>query len=215
MYGIRQICTGSTTWSNLQKHAWDVDIGKKSASRESSIRTAVRWGTTTKFITPRVYQCFESKWQTNYLTKCRSSPPEVFLVKGVLKICSKYTREHPRRSAISIELLCNFIEIVLRQRCSPINLLLIFRTPFPKNTSEGLLLKVLCKIFQKQSHGGGLLKRFETSTGKHLCQSLFLNKVAGWGLQLYKKETPTYVFSCEFCEIFKNIFFYRTPPGDY
>ena len=29
-----------------------------------------------------------------------------------------------------------------------------------------------------------------------------------------KKETPTYVFSCEFCEIFKNTFFYRTPPVD-
>ena len=27
-----------------------------------------------------------------------------------------------------------------------------------------------------------------------------------------KKETLTQVFSCEFCEITKNIFFYRTPP---
>ena len=27
--------------------------------------------------------------------KCRSSQPEVFLGKGVLKICSKCTREHP------------------------------------------------------------------------------------------------------------------------
>ena len=27
-----------------------------------------------------------------------------------------------------------------------------------------------------------------------------------------KKETPTKVFSCEFCEIIKNILFYRTPP---
>ena len=28
---------------------------------------------------------------------------------------------------------------------------------------------------------------------------------------LLKKETLAQVFSCEFCEIFKNIFFYRTP----
>ena len=28
-----------------------------------------------------------------------------------------------------------------------------------------------------------------------------------------KKVTPTQVFSCEFYEIFKNIFFYRTPSG--
>ena len=29
---------------------------------------------------------------------------------------------------------CNVIEIALGQRCSPLNLLYIFRTPFPKNT---------------------------------------------------------------------------------
>ena len=34
----------------------------------------------------------------------RSSHPEVFSVKGVLKICSKLTGEHPCRSAISIKL---------------------------------------------------------------------------------------------------------------
>ena len=38
-----------------------------------------------------------------------------------------------------------------------------------------------------------VLKNFPKFTGKHLCHSLFLNKVAG-------------VFSCEFCEIFGNFF---------
>ena len=33
----------------------------------------------------------------------RSRHPEVFLGKGVLKICSKFTGEHPCRSAISIK----------------------------------------------------------------------------------------------------------------
>ena len=49
-------------------------------------------------------------------------------------------------------------------------------------------------------------------------------QVAGSGLQLYlkrdsgtgacnfiKKETLAQVFSCEFCEIYKDNFFYRTP----
>ena len=27
----------------------------------------------------------------------------------------------------------------------------------------------------------------------------------------YEKKTPTQVLSCEFCEIFKSTFFYRTP----
>ena len=42
---------------------------------------------------------------------------------------------------------CNFnkvakqlIEITIRHRCYPLNLLHIFRTPFPKNISGGLLL---------------------------------------------------------------------------
>ena len=62
----------------------------------------------------------------------RSSPPEMFLRKDVLKICCKFTGEHPCQN--------NFIEIVLRHGCSPVNLQHIFRTPFPKNTSGGLLL---------------------------------------------------------------------------
>ena len=37
----------------------------------------------------------------------RSSRPEGFLEKGVLKICSKFSGEHPCQSAISIKLLCN------------------------------------------------------------------------------------------------------------
>ena len=47
------------------------------------------------------------------------------------------------RSVISIKLLCNFIEITFRHGCFPINLLHIFRTSFPKNTSKQLLLHML------------------------------------------------------------------------
>ena len=43
----------------------------------------------------------------------RNSRPEVLLEKGVLKICSKFTREHPCRSAISIKLQSNFIDLIL------------------------------------------------------------------------------------------------------
>ena len=43
----------------------------------------------------------------------QNSPPEVLLGKGVLKICSKLTGEHPCRSVISIKLQSNFIEITL------------------------------------------------------------------------------------------------------
>ena len=66
----------------------------------------------------------------------------VFLRKGILKICSKFTV-----ALNKAKLLCNFIEITLRYRCSPVNLLHIFRTPFYKKTSGGLFLAVVCLIF--------------------------------------------------------------------
>ena len=81
----------------------------------------------------------------------RSSHPEVFLRKGVLKICSKFTGEHPCRSVISIKLLCRItlIEITLRHGCSSVNLLHIFRTPFLKNTFGRLLLDTLKNVAKK------------------------------------------------------------------
>ena len=72
-----------------------------------------------------------------------SSRPEVFLRKGMLKICTKFTGEHPCRSVISIKLLCIFIEIARRHGFSLVNLLHNIRTPFPKNTSGRLLLNIV------------------------------------------------------------------------
>ena len=58
----------------------------------------------------------------------------------------------------------------------------------------------------------GVLKNFANFTGKHLCLNLFLIKLQASRLQLYQKETPTQVLSCEICKNFKNTFFYRTLP---
>ena len=87
------------------------------------------------------------------ITNYRSSRPEVFLEKSVRKICRKFTGEHPCRSATSIKLLCNFIEIALWHGCSPVNLLHISRAPFPKNTSGCLLLclSISADILQTQA----------------------------------------------------------------
>ena len=77
--------------------------------------------------------------------KFRISPPEVFLRKGVLKICSKFTGVRPCGSVISIKLQSNFIEITLQHGYSPVNLLYFFRSPFPKN--GGLLWKAASANF--------------------------------------------------------------------
>ena len=45
-----------------------------------------------------------------------------------------------------------------------------------------------------------------------LCHSLIFNKVSGLRpAALLKKETMVQVFSCQFCEISKDTFSYRTP----
>ena len=49
------------------------------------------------------------------------------------------------------------------------------------------------------------LKNYAIFTGKHLCWSLFF--LFPEGLQLYQKEAPIQVFSCEQCDIFKNTYF--------
>ena len=72
---------------------------------------------------------------------------EVLKKRGVLKICSKFSGEYPCWRAISIKLLCSFIEIALRYGCSPENLQHILRTPFPKNISGRLLLYKTKKCF--------------------------------------------------------------------
>ena len=48
----------------------------------------------------------------------QKQPSAGVLRKRCSKICSKFTREHPCRSVVSIMLLCNFIEITLRHGCS-------------------------------------------------------------------------------------------------
>ena len=55
------------------------------------------------------------------------------------------------------------------------------------------------------SVGKGGLNNFAKLTGKHLCQSLICNKVAGLRpATLFKKRLRQF---CEFCETFKCTFF--------
>ena len=90
----------------------------------------------------RSHSCIKhGSWnkQAIWSPSSKSSRAEGFLGRGVLKIYSKFTGEHPWRSVISIKLLCYFIELALRHGCSSLNLLHIFRTLFPRNTSGWLL----------------------------------------------------------------------------
>ena len=55
---------------------------------------------------------------------------------------------------------------------------------------------------------GGVLRNFAKLTGKHLCQGLFFNKVAGLrSAILFKKRLWHRCFPLNFAKIFKNTFF--------
>ena len=100
----------------------------------------------------------------------QKQPSRRVLKKRFLKICCKFTGEHPCRSAISIKLQSNFIEIALRHGYSPVNLLYIFRTPFPRNTSVWLLLYHMSKILFTEA-------LYSVINGNALITSLLIFKV--------------------------------------
>ena len=61
-----------------------------------------------------------------------------------------------------------------------------------------------------------VLKNFAIFSRKTCVAEYLFNKVAGMKVCIFiKKETPAQLFSCEYCEIFKNNFFYKTPPVHY
>ena len=97
--------------------------------------------------------------ETEMDTRSRSSNSGVFLRKGVLRICSKFTGAHSCISLISIKLLCNFIEIALWHGSSPVNLLHIFRIPFRKNTSARVLLTVMRAATKRNRFSKGISKK--------------------------------------------------------
>ena len=129
-------------------------------------------------------------------------------------MCSKFIGEHQCWSVISIKLQSNFIEIALRHGCSPVNLLHIFRTPFPQNTSGGLLLKkrsiieiqvVVLKNW-KQSFTDVLEKAFAMKISKISRYTLVSKSlISAYQRDLInfieKKHTPAQVYHCRFCEM--------------
>ena len=118
-------------------------------------------------------------WTSQLSKIYRSNYSNLFVTTSILKILRKYSKkiggwvyllkqplrsvlknscsenmqqfigEHPCRSAISIELPSNFIEITLRHGCSPISLRHIFRAPFPTRSFGLLLLYFLQSVSTK------------------------------------------------------------------
>ena len=144
--------------------------------------------------TLKFYQLFHGQIQTNLN---RSTHPVVFLGKGVLKICSKFTGEQPCQNVITIKLLCNLIEIILQHGCSPVNLLYIFRITFCKNTSGGLLLT---RNYNKCESTGETLQLFA---------SVLINTVFNKTASIFQKieNTDVYRYKSDFIDVVEFFFF--------
>ena len=133
------MCKKTTVFFPWSASCWSTDL---SLFYCSDINVLI-YSSSSSRTTPIVSLHKSNTGGTIFLQLVRSSHPEVFLEKLVLKICSKFTEEHPCRSGISIKLQSNLIEITLRHGCSPVHLLHFFRTPFPENTSGWLFSLVL------------------------------------------------------------------------
>ena len=136
-----------------------------------------------------------------------SSRLKMFLRKGVLKICSKFTGKHPCQSVIAIKLFCNFIEVTLRHGCSLVNFLLVFISLFSKNTFGWLLLyaQSFFSIIKRHIYNKLLKDKLQLRilrTWIKICANSFINtslnimkqnstKVLG-NLSLKKKYDPTF-----------------------
>ena len=79
----------------------------------------------------------------------RSSRSEVFLRKENMQ--QIYGRKRMPKCDFN-KVSSNFIKIALRHGCSPVNLLHIFRAPFPRNTSGWLLLYLVNMILSFGCH---------------------------------------------------------------
>ena len=113
----------------------------------------------------------------------------MWLNRRKLRIWLHLLKKSLMENFIFVQYLSNYLSKYFRERIS-----FIFHK---KQSSRGVLRK-------------DVLKNFAKFSGKHLCQSLLFNKVAGLRLQI-KKETLAQVLSCKFWYIFKDTFFYRTP----
>ena len=90
------------------------------------------------------------------------------------KRCSENMQQIHRSPMQKCDLLCNFIEIVLRHGCSPASLFYIFRTAFPKKSSRRLLLDWLESGHVKKFRKKVFLKNFVKSTENN-CTGVLLS----------------------------------------
>ena len=92
-----------------------------------------------------------------------------------------------------------FHRILITSYFRSVNIAKFLKTAFLQGTTRSCRFQMFFKIC--------VLKSFANLTGKHLCWSFLLKTLQAEGPQLYLKKSPTHLFSCQICKIFKNNFF--------
>ena len=90
----------------------------------------------------------------NHIT-IQKQPSRVVLKKRCSENMQQIYRKTPMRNVISI----NFIDITIRHGCFPVNLLQMFRKPFPTKISGRLRLPLILFIFSLTFSGEFFLKQ--------------------------------------------------------
>ena len=157
------------------------------------------WGT-------MLYLLYDFRWFNNFIKlwgfpihKVCISYEITFSIKLYEGSLQKQLPESFLQNRYSEVLLCNFIGIALQHECSPVNLLHIFRTPFPKNTSCWLLLYCNSNIHWSMTHGRiidlyihihihGWPNYSHLSSINNVAVCLFFSFVSFWHLTLRKKS---------------------------
>ena len=116
------------------------------------------------------------------------------LIRNEVARCQPYLQIYEKTLSY---ILLHFLTITIT---STEEILKVSERNFSQETSETATKGVLCKkVF---------LEILQNSQENTFERASFFNKVAGLSpATLFKKETLARVFSCEFCEISKNIFF--------
>ena len=116
------------------------------------------------------------------------------LIRNEVARCQPYLQVYEKTLSY---ILLHFLTITIT---STEEILKVSERNFSQETSETATKGVLCKkVF---------LEILQNSQENTFERASFFNKVAGLSpATLFKKETLARVFSCEFCEISKNIFF--------
>ena len=130
----------------------------------------------------------------------QKQPPEVFCKKGVIINFAKFTWKHL--------CWCLFFDKVDRELAYLLSIYLriLLKSKYGKVWKS--IIQNLRSSHQRCSMQKVVPKNFTKFTGKHLCQSLFFNKVSGLRhATLLKKRFWQRCFPVNFCEISKNTFF--------